>query len=977
MRKFTEVFLKVLAWSLVSLVVVLILAIELFNTSLNKKVVAAVAPEFIEGELSYSKLRLHLLPEISLSIDSLVINNQEDTVAMADKVRARVKTWPLLRGSVRINEIMIDELCANLWKDENGKANWNIVKSSSEEDTLNEASSPLDLVIDHLFIDGCIAYTVPSYSVLVDLDSISLNNVDKERYDAVIDTKIDYCPNGSGKLHIPFRTEGVLGYSTDTSSFTVLLDSMRTNLAYVPMLLDGKVVSLDEGYDLNLDLGVEDYTLKPVLDNYLAGFSPDITKQVKDGTISLKVHIEGLYSDNTWPNFDAALKADLLGAKLRLSGKVANLTDKKPKLEAHGTFKATLDSFMRFIPDSMGVDVSGKLNVAFNKPYSTDGRFNLTADSDSLFVKSGDDITAKLKGMHNTVSVTYVKNHYGKRVPKLEVNTENRQVRLLYGGNRIMLRDLGLTASVQKRKVDTTGFAKRRAKMPRRVTDSIPEYLQEKDFEKSDIAFSMDSSVTRFLTDWSPAGKVHLGRGSVVSPQFPLRVRINGIDGNFDSNKMDIDYTGIQTGRSDFAIAGDLSGYGRMLRGKKGIIRLNLDAYSKKCNVNELMAALNHGDTTTFVENGDVHDESFAIDTLTDAQIEKVPMPLVVIPANLVASINLNADTVNVANLDVTPMEASIRVRERTLQLLSSKLATSIGEIDMDAYYSTKTKKDISAGINMEASRISAAGIIQVLPSVDSLFPILKSFDGNMNARLTATTQLDTNMNVIQPSLNAMFKIYGKDLKIDDAGDLKKVTRLLLFRNPNIGHIQDMSVGGIIRDSKIEIYPFVLGVDRYKLALSGIQGFDGEMNYHASILRSPLLIRFGIDIKGTTDKWKWKLCKARYKSSYAPVYTQRIDTMQFNLAESIRSVYSRGINNIEKAVVNQMTNIASDRRVDDSLQLKMVEDTTSSVDVMPTDAVQTSFDENSRGRINALREKIEQRAVTRRSEIDSRKRKKD
>ena len=105
-----------------------------------------------------------------------------------------------------------------------------------------------------------------------------------------------------------------------------------------------------------------------------------------------------------------------------------------------------------------------------------------------------------------------------------------------------------------------------------------------------------------------------------------------------------------------------------------------------------------------------------------------------------------------------------------------------------------------------------------------------------------------------------------------------------------------MSVEGLIGDSRVEIFPFVLNVDRYSLALSGIQSLDQSFRYHISILRSPLLIRFGVDLWGPDfDNMKFNLGRAKYKDANVPVFSSVIDETRLNLLESIRNIFSKGV----------------------------------------------------------------------------------
>ncbi len=105
-----------------------------------------------------------------------------------------------------------------------------------------------------------------------------------------------------------------------------------------------------------------------------------------------------------------------------------------------------------------------------------------------------------------------------------------------------------------------------------------------------------------------------------------------------------------------------------------------------------------------------------------------------------------------------------------------------------------------------------------------------------------------------------------------------------------------MTVEGIISDNQIEIFPFVIYVDRYCLALSGIHNLDMSYRYHASLLDSPMLFKLGIDIYGPNfDDMKFKIGRPKYKSTDVPVFTEVIDQARINLVNSIRNIYTKGI----------------------------------------------------------------------------------
>ena len=124
----------------------------------------------------------------------------------------------------------------------------------------------------------------------------------------------------------------------------------------------------------------------------------------------------------------------------------------------------------------------------------------------------------------------------------------------------------------------------------------------------------------------------------------------------------------------------------------------------------------------------------------------------------------------------------------------------------------------------------------------------------------------------------------------------KKAARLLMFRNKKEGRIDKMTVEGMIKDSRVEVFPFILEMDRYMLGLSGVQNMDMSFRYHASLIKSPFLIKLGMDVYGPDfDNMKFKLGKAKYKSRNVPVFTSVIDDTKINLVESIRNIFEKGV----------------------------------------------------------------------------------
>jgi hypothetical protein len=168
---------------------------------------------------------------------------------------------------------------------------------------------------------------------------------------------------------------------------------------------------------------------------------------------------------------------------------------------------------------------------------------------------------------------------------------------------------------------------------------------------------------------------------------------------------------------------------------------------------------------------------------------------------------------------------------------------------------------------------------------------MLKSFEGIINCQIAATTQIDTNMNVVLPTIEGVARIKGDSLVLLDGETFAEIAKMLKFKNREKNLVDSIAVEVSIKDNQIEVYPFIMKMDRYTTAISGKQDLDMNLDYHISVLKSPLPMRMGINISGNMDDFKFGIGKAKYKDTNLPVYSKVIDSTRVNLLEKIKDIY--------------------------------------------------------------------------------------
>lgn len=561
------------------------------------------------------------------------------------------------------------------------------------------------------------------------------------------------------------------------------------------------------------------------------------------------------------------------------------------------------------------------INIVYSNLKATGKNLSLTAKSSAEILQGGDKIHhlggilsaqrldlddgqgSRLVVRNTSNGFQVVPDMHNEKAPVFTVTSRNNGIFLRSGVQRASLKDAKIIATANMNHINREAGKRGKKNISRsRNRGDIPEWMKEEDFRKQDINIKLDEELAKYFRKWNFRGRLEIGSGNVMSPFFPLRNRLNGFRGKFSSNEITIDEFHISSGKSEICANGKLSGLSRMLSGRRGgMLKFDCNINSEKIDVDQLIRAYNAGVRFDEKKNGKklekMSDEEYSEAILLDtADVEPVPISTIVVPGNLNANIKLDTRNIKYTGLQVDTLRATLVIKERCVQITDTEAKTNVGDISFDGFYSTQSKKNIKAGFSVDFEDITAEKVIALMPAIDTLMPVLKSFEGLLNCEIAATTQLDTNMNLILPSIDGIMRITGDDLAVKNNPMFRKLARKLLFKNKKEGHVEHMSVEGVISDNVVEIFPFVLKMDRYTLALSGIQNLDMSYKYHVSLIKSPFLIRLGLDISGPDfDNMKFRIGRAKYKSPDVPVFSKVIDDTKVNLVTSIEDIFKKGV----------------------------------------------------------------------------------
>ena len=516
------------------------------------------------------------------------------------------------------------------------------------------------------------------------------------------------------------------------------------------------------------------------------------------------------------------------------------------------------------------------------------------------------------------IKISILPHNENSRIPVMKVDAKAASMRARGLENRYSIREGGFTLNAV---LDNSEYKQQRARMEKRldslqilypniVRDSLMAHhratrlskmpkRERGDFASDDIDIKVDRSIGDIIRQWQINGSVMAKSGRVVTPYFPQRTKMENLNVKFTTDNIDFTNTVIKSGESIFKLSGSLTGLKRAMLGR-GNITFDGKIAADTINFNQILKSTNAGmaymDATQSYKDSLARASSEdAVESIMESKSDTITPSLFVIPGNLNANIDLDVQYGIYSKITLHKIGGKLAVKERCLKISDFEASTDAGSMTLNAFYATRSKKEISTGFDLELKDIFIERFIEATPAIDTLLPMLRSLEGRINCSFAATSQLDTAMNFILPTLKGVARITGENLVLLDGETFALIAKKLKFKNRKRNLIDKVSVEMLINDNKIEIFPFMMEMDRYRFAMSGTQNLDLSFDYHISVLQSPIPFRLGVTVFGNIDDFDFKIGKAKYKSAQLPVYTSLIDSTRINLREQIANIYKIGI----------------------------------------------------------------------------------
>ena len=393
---------------------------------------------------------------------------------------------------------------------------------------------------------------------------------------------------------------------------------------------------------------------------------------------------------------------------------------------------------------------------------------------------------------------------------------------------------------------------------------------------------SYDKEKENILDQLNPTIKFDFNNGLVNIDGFDADINIPAIKFQFRPNNFDIEQSRIIIDDSDFALSGNITNLKNFSK-KRGLLRGNLKFESQQTNIDQLMDLVNGlgttdnatdeiiitDDNTDFALTDTHQTTQNQVETQYIASPQTEPNPFIV-PKRVNLTLDTHIKKAIFGETDIENLGGKLTIKDGEAILEQMGFTTDAAEMQLTGVYRSERRNHLFAGLDFHLLNIDIAKLIDLVPAVDTIVPMLKSFAGRAEFHIAAETYLRADYSPKMSTLRAAAALEGKDLVLLDSETFSTIAKYMMFNKKTENIVDSIAVEMTVFRNEVDVYPFLISMDKWQAVLSGRHNLDNSFNYHISLTDCPLPVRLGLDVKGTFDDLEFDLVPCKYKALYKP-----------------------------------------------------------------------------------------------------------
>ena len=374
-----------------------------------------------------------------------------------------------------------------------------------------------------------------------------------------------------------------------------------------------------------------------------------------------------------------------------------------------------------------------------------------------------------------------------------------------------------------------------------------------------DINADYDERESELLFQWKPDLGLYLGNAVLSMADVSEEIIVPEISFTYGEPGLIVKNSQIILGNSDFHLRGYLTNLYEHFKNGELLIG-EFDFNSDYTDVNQLMD----------IFNGMGSDEEASNATVSDTTSLEEADPFMV-PLGVDIKMHTNIKNALSGETKIRNVGGDLTVKDGILVLEEMGFTSDAAKMQLTALYKSKRKNHLYAGIDFHLLDIDIAEMIKIIPDLDTIVPMLKSFAGNAEFHFAAETNLKSDYSLKYSTLKAACSIEGTDLVVLDSETFDMIKKKLFFSKKTDNKIDSLDVQFTVFKNEIDVYPFAVSMDKYSAMLYGRHNLDMSYDYNIAVLQPSILSRLSVEIKGPDfDHMKFKVRRSRHRNMFKP-----------------------------------------------------------------------------------------------------------
>lgn len=378
------------------------------------------------------------------------------------------------------------------------------------------------------------------------------------------------------------------------------------------------------------------------------------------------------------------------------------------------------------------------------------------------------------------------------------------------------------------------------------------------------------------LLEWQPRVSAELHQGQLMANGMKAPIEMPQMAFSYSNKHFHIDTARVVWGESDFNLSGDIDNIGPWMV-NKALMEGTLHLTSDYTNINQLME----------FTSGLGCEEEAEEPTATTESSQREPY---MVPKGVDLKLFTHIREASGFGQTLRDMSGVVYVRNGEVILEEMGFICKAAELQLTALYKTPRRNHLYMGLDYHMTNVHIEELINMIPEVDTMLPMLSSFRGVGEFHLAAETYMDSQYRLKTSTTRGACSIQGKDLTLLDGETFTKIAKILTFKKATENVIDSVSAEITLFKDEIDIYPFLISMDKWKAAVGGQHHLNGEYAYHVSLL-SPLHI--GVDILGGERNLQVLPTKCRYAQDFTPVRSGKVESSAQDIRTIIRQALTK------------------------------------------------------------------------------------